>query len=176
MNTLRTTILLAALTALLVWGGDMIGGRQGAVLALIIAGALDIFSYWHSDRVIMKMYQAKEVGPNDDLELYAIVQDLAQRGGLPMPRVFAIPQGTPNATGRNPQHAAVAETQGIRRILTKRELASVLGHELAHVKNRDNLISTIAATLTGAIKLYRPRGLNPVVDQREELPLLPPVE
>ncbi len=103
----------------------MIGGRQGAVMALIFAGALNFFSYWYSDLVIMKMYRAKEVGPNDDLELYGIVQDLAQRGGLPMPRVFAIPQGTPNAfaTGRNPQHAAVAATQGIRRILPKRELA-----------------------------------------------------
>ena len=125
MNTLRPTIPLAALTALIVWGGDMIGGRQGAVTALIFAGALNFFSYWYSDRVIMKMFRAKEVGPNNDLELYGIVQDLAQRGGLPMPRVFAIPQGTPNSftTGRNPQHAAVAATQGIRRILPKRELA-----------------------------------------------------
>jgi len=165
VNMLRTTIPLAALTALLVWGGDMIGGRQGVVLALIFAGVLNFFSYWYSDRVIMKMYRAKELGPNDDLELYGIVQDLAQRGGLPMPRVFAIPQGTPNAfaTGRNPQHAAVAVTQGIRRILTKRELAGVLGHELAHVKYRDILISTIAVTLAGALKLYRTRGLNPRV-------------
>ena len=154
----------------------MIGGRQGAVMALIFAGALNFFSYWYSDRVIMKMYRAKEVGPNDDLELYGIVQDLAQRGGLPMPRVFAIPQGTPNAfaTGRNPQHAAVAVTQGIRRILTKRELAGVLGHELAHVKNRDNLISTIAATLTGAIKLYRTRGLNPRVRPKGRAAASPP--
>ena len=153
MNTLRTTILLAALTALLVWGGDMIGGKQGAVMALIFAGAMNFLSYWYSDRVIMKMYRAKEVGPKDNPELYGLVQDLAQRGGLPMPKVFAIPQESPNAfaTGRNPQHAAVAVTQGIRRILTKRELAGVLGHELAHIKNRDILISTIAATFAGAI-------------------------
>lgn len=153
MNTLRTTILLAALTALLVWGGDMIGGRQGAVMALIFAGAMNFLSYWYSDRVIMKMYRAKEVGPKDDPELYSVVKVLAQRGGLPMPKIFAIPQGSPNAfaTGRNPEHAAVAVTQGIRRILTKRELAGVLGHELAHIKNRDILISTIAATFAGAI-------------------------
>ncbi|MFQ5849086.1 MAG: zinc metalloprotease HtpX [Candidatus Binatia bacterium] len=153
MNTLRTTILLAVLTALLVWGGDLIGGRQGAVMALIFAGAMNFFSYWYSDRMVMAMYRAREIGPQDDAELYGLVQDLAQRGNLPRPRVFVIPQQTPNAfaTGRNPQHAAVAVTQGIRRILTNRELAGVLGHELAHVKNRDILVSTIAATLAGAI-------------------------
>ncbi len=153
MNTLRTTVLLGALTALLVWGGDMIGGTQGAVIALIFAGAMNFFSYWYSDRMVMKMYRGQEIGAEDDPELYGLVQDLAQQGSLPMPRVFVIPQETPNAfaTGRNPEHAAVAVTQGVRRILTKRELAGVLGHELAHVKNRDILVSTIAATLAGAI-------------------------
>ena len=153
MNTLRTTVLLGTLTALLVWGGDMIGGTQGAVIALIFAGAMNFFSYWYSDRMVMKMYRGQEIGAEDDPELYGLVQDLAQQGSLPMPRVFVIPQETPNAfaTGRNPEHAAVAVTQGVRRILTKRELAGVLGHELAHVKNRDILVSTIAATLAGAI-------------------------
>ena len=153
MNTFRTTILLAALTALLVWAGDLIGGRQGALIALIFAGAMNFFSYWFSDKMVIAMYQGQEITANDDPELYGIVQELAQKAGLPMPRVYILPQDMPNAfaTGRNPQHAAVAVTQGIRRILTKRELAGVLGHELSHVINRDILVSTIAATLAGAI-------------------------
>ncbi|HEY7317460.1 MAG TPA: zinc metalloprotease HtpX [Candidatus Binatia bacterium] len=153
MNTFRTTILLAVLTALLVWIGDMFGGRQGAIMALIFAGGMNFFSYWFSDKIVIKMYGGQEVGPNDDPELYGLVQDLTQRAGLPMPKVYVLPQETPNAfaTGRNPEHAAVAVTDGIRRILNKRELAGVLGHELTHVKNRDILVSTIAATLAGAI-------------------------
>jgi len=153
MNTFRTTVLLAVLTALLVWAGDLMGGRQGALIALIFAGGMNFFSYWFSDKMVIAMYQGQEITANDDPELYGIVQDLAQRAGLPMPRVYILPQDTPNAfaTGRNPQHAAVAVTQGIRRILTKRELAGVLGHELSHVINRDILVSTIAATLAGAI-------------------------
>jgi heat shock protein HtpX len=153
MNTFRTTILLAALTALLIWIGDMLGGRQGAILALIIAGAMNFVSYWFSDKIVIKMYGGQEVKAHDDPELYGIVQDLAQRAGLPMPKVYMLPQDMPNAfaTGRNPEHAAVAVTDGIRRILNKRELAGVLGHELSHVKNRDILVSTIAATLAGAI-------------------------
>lgn len=153
MNTFRTTILLAVLTALLVWLGDMFGGRQGAILALVIAGVMNFVSYWFSDKIVIKMYRGQEIGPQDDPELYGIVQDLAQKAGLPMPKVYVLPQDTPNAfaTGRNAQHAAVAVTAGIRRILTKRELAGVLGHELSHVKNRDILVSTIAATLAGAI-------------------------
>ena len=153
MNTFRTTILLAALTALLVWIGDMLGGRQGAVIALVIAGGMNFFSYWFSDKIVIKMYGGQEITANDDPELYGLVSDLATRAGLPMPKVYLIPEETPNAfaTGRNPQHAAVAVTQGIRRILNKRELAGVLGHELSHVVNRDILVSTIAATLAGAI-------------------------
>jgi heat shock protein HtpX len=153
MNTFRTTILLAVLTALLVWAGDMMGGRQGAVMALILAGGMNFFSYWFSDKIVIKMYGGQEVSAQDDPELYGLVQDLAQRAGLPMPKVYMLPQETPNAfaTGRNPHHAAVAVTQGIRHILTKRELAGVLGHELSHVQNRDILVSTIAATLAGAI-------------------------
>lgn len=153
MNTFRTTILLAVLTALLVWIGDMLGGRQGAVIALVIAGGMNFFSYWFSDKIVLKMYGGQEITANDDPELYGLVGDLATRAGLPMPKVYIIPEETPNAfaTGRNPQHAAVAVTHGIRRILNKRELAGVLGHELSHVVNRDILISTIAATLAGAI-------------------------
>jgi heat shock protein HtpX len=153
MNTFRTTILLAALTALLIWIGDMLGGRQGAIIALLIAGGINFVSYWFSDKIVIKMYGGQQVTAQDDPELYGLVQDLVQRAGLPMPKVYVLPQDTPNAfaTGRNPEHAAVAVTDGIRRILNKRELAGVLGHELSHVKNRDILVSTIAATLAGAI-------------------------
>ena len=153
MNGFRTTILLAALTALVVWIGQMVGGPNGAVLALVMAGVMNFFSYWFSDKIVLKMYGAQEISANDDPELYGIVRELAGRAGLPMPRVYVIPEETPNAfaTGRNPEHAAVAVTQGIRRILDKRELAGVLGHELSHVKHRDILISSIAATLAGAI-------------------------
>jgi heat shock protein HtpX len=153
MNGFRTTILLAVLTALVVWIGHMFGGPNGAVLALILAGGMNFFSYWFSDKIVLKMYGGQQITANDDPELYGIVQDLAGRAGLPMPKVYVIPEETPNAfaTGRNPQHAAVAVTYGIRRILNKRELAGVLGHELSHVKNRDILVSSIAATLAGAI-------------------------
>ncbi len=153
MNGFRTVVLLAALTALLVWLGDMFGGRQGAIMAFIFAGAMNFASYWFSDKIVIAMYQGREIGPNDDPELYGVVQDVAQKARVPMPRVYAVPQETPNAfaTGRNPEHAAVAVTDGIRRLLTRRELAAVLGHELAHVVHRDILISTVAATLAGAI-------------------------
>jgi heat shock protein HtpX len=131
----------------------MLGGRQGAVIALVIAGAMNFISYWFSDKIVIKMYGGQEVTAQADPELYGLVQELVQRAGLPMPKVYVLPQDTPNAfaTGRNPEHAAVAVTDGIRRILNKRELAGVLGHELSHVKNRDILVSTIAATLAGAI-------------------------
>src|SRR5438094_6079504 len=153
MNTFRTTVLLAVLTALLVWAGDLMGGRQGALIALIFAGGMNFFSYWFSDKMVIAMYQGQEITANDDPELYGIVQDLAQRAGLPMPRVYILPQDTPNAfaTGRNPQHAAVAVPEGITRILDEDELEGVLAHELSHVTNRDVLISSIAATLAGAI-------------------------
>jgi heat shock protein HtpX len=153
MNGLRTTILIAVLTALLVWAGDLLGGRQGAIMALILAGGMNFFSYWFSDKIVIKMYGGQEIGPNDDPELYGLVQELALKAHIPMPKVYTLPQDTPNAfaTGRNPEHAAVAVTSGIRRILTRRELAGVLGHELSHVTNRDILVSTIAATLAGAI-------------------------
>lgn len=152
MNT-RTVVLLAVLTFLFMMVGQALAGQQGAIMALIVAGGMNFFSYWFSDKIVLRMYGAQEVSPNDDPELYGLVQELAARGGLPMPKVYVIPEETPNAfaTGRNPQHAAVAVTQGIRRILNKRELAGVLGHELTHVLNRDILIGTIAATFGAAI-------------------------
>jgi heat shock protein HtpX len=144
---------LAALTALVVWIGQMFGGPYGAVMALIFAGVMNFFSYWFSDKIVLRMYGAQEISQNDDPELFDIVRELTVKDGLPMPRVYIIPEDAPNAfaTGRNPEHAAVAVTQGIRRILDRRELAGVLGHELSHVKHRDILVSSIAATLAGAI-------------------------
>jgi heat shock protein HtpX len=153
MNGFRTTILLAVLFALFMWAGSALGGQQGMVIAFVIASVGSFFSYWFSDKMVIAMYRGQEITANDDPELYGIVQDLAQRANIPMPRVYIVPQETPNAfaTGRNPHHAAVAVTAGIRRILTKRELAGVLGHELTHVINRDILVSTIAAAIAGAI-------------------------
>ena len=155
MNGFRTTILLAVLTALVVWIGLMFGGPNGAVLALVLAGGMNFFSYWFSDKIVLKMYGGQEVSANEDPELHGLVQDLAARAGLPMPKVYVIPEEAPNAfaTGRNPEHAAVAVTHGIRRILNKRELAGVLGHELSHVKHRDILISSVAATVAAAIMM-----------------------
>jgi heat shock protein HtpX len=154
-NTLRTTLLLGALTALIVGIGQMLGGSQGAVTALVFAAVMNFGSYWFSDRIVIKMYGGQEIREQDDPELYGIVKGLAQRNQMPMPRLFLIPSDSPNAfaTGRNPEHAAVAVTAGIRRMLTRRELEGVLAHELAHVTNRDILISSIAATLAGAIMM-----------------------
>ena len=153
MNMLRTTVLLAVLTALLVWVGSVLGGHQGAVIAFVIAAAMNFFSYWFSDKIVIKMYQGQEVSPQDDPELYGMVQDLTQRAGLPMPKVYMLPQETPNAfaTGRNPQHFGGGGADPAAGSGDKRELAGVLGHELAHVSNRDILVSSIAATLAGAI-------------------------
>jgi len=152
---LRTTLRLAALTGLMVWLGQILGGSQGAVLALGLAAVMNFGSYWFSDRIVIKMYGGQEIREQDDPELYAMVKGLAQRNDMPMPRLFLIPTESPNAfaTGRNPEHAAVAVTAGIRRLLTRRELEGVLAHELAHVTNRDILISSIAATLAGAIMM-----------------------
>ena len=152
-NILRTTLLLAALTGLIVWLGGMLGGSQGAVVALVFAAVMNLGSYWFSDRIVIKMYGGQEIREHDDPELYALVKSLAQRNNMPMPRLFLIPSESPNAfaTGRNPEHAAVAVTAGIRRILTHHELEGVIAHELAHVTNRDILISSMAATLAGAV-------------------------
>jgi heat shock protein HtpX len=154
-NMLRTTLLLAALTGLIVWIGQLLGGSQGAMAALVFAAIMNFGSYWFSDRIVIAMYRGQEIREQDDPELYAIVQSLAQRNQMPMPRLYLIPSESPNAfaTGRSPEHAAVAVTEGIRRLLTRRELEGVLAHELSHVTNRDILISSIAATLAGAIMM-----------------------
>jgi heat shock protein HtpX len=150
-NMLKTTILLAALSGLLLFIGDLAGGRSGLIIALGFAVVMNVGSYWFSDKVVLAMYRAQEVGPTHPL--HQIVQRLSQRAGLPMPRVYIIPDASPNAfaTGRNPEHAAVAATEGILSLLSEDELAGVIGHELAHVKHRDILISSIAATIAAAI-------------------------
>jgi heat shock protein HtpX len=154
-NTIKTTVLLAALTALIVWIGQMLGGGQGAMIALVFAAIMNIGSYWFSDRIVIAMYRAQPITQADDPELYAIVHGLALKNHIPMPRLYVIPTESPNAfaTGRNPDHAAVAVTAGIRRLLDAKELEGVIAHELAHVTNRDILISSIAATLAGAIMM-----------------------
>lgn len=152
-NWLKTSILMAAIVALFGAIGGMLGGQQGMVLALLFGGAMNLFAYWFSDKMVLKMYQAREVDATSSPYLYNIVRDLAGRAGLPMPRVYLIEEAQPNAfaTGRNPEHAAVAATTGILELLSERELRGVMAHELAHVKHRDILISTIAATMAGAI-------------------------
>jgi heat shock protein HtpX len=154
-NVLRTTVLLAALTALFLVIGAALGGNQGMVIAFIFALAMNVASYWFSDKIVLTMYGAKEVSLHEAPELYRLVQRLAQRAGIPMPRVYIIASDSPNAfaTGRNPQHGAVAVTEGIMRLLDEQELAGVLAHELGHIRNRDTLIMTVAATLAGAITM-----------------------
>jgi heat shock protein HtpX len=153
MNTLKTTFLLALLTVLLVFAGGAVGGRGGMTIALVMAGVMNFVSYWFSDKIVLAMYGAKEVSESDSPEFYGMVRQLASQAGLPMPRVYIVQSDTPNAfaTGRNPEHAAVAATTGILRILSREELMGVMAHELSHVKNRDILISSIAATVAGAI-------------------------
>ncbi len=152
-NVFKTGLLLAVLTALLVLIGGAVGGRQGMIVAFFFAVVMNFFSYWFSDKIVLAMYQAQPVDEASAPRLYNIVRRLALRAGIPMPRVYLIPTDTPNAfaTGRDPAHAVIAVTEGIMRILDEEELEGVLAHELAHVKNRDVLISTIAATLAGAI-------------------------
>ncbi len=153
MNRVKTVVLLAALTALVLFIGQAIGGQSGLVIAIVLAGAMNFVSYWWSDKIVLRMYNAQEVTETGAPELYGIVRQLAQRANIPMPRVYIIPEDTPNAfaTGRNPQHAAVAATAGLIRMLDRRELAGVIGHELSHVMNRDTLIMTVAASLAGAL-------------------------
>ena len=152
-NQIRTTILLAVMTALIIWVGQLLGGRQGMIIALILAAGMNFFSYWYSDKLVLKMYRASEVTPGQAPQLYETVQRLAQRAGLPMPKLYVIPQQAPNAfaTGRNPEHAVVAVTEGLLNLMEHDEVTGVLAHELAHVKNRDILIGSIAATMAGAI-------------------------
>jgi heat shock protein HtpX len=153
MNQVKTFILMALLTVLLVWIGSLVGGRNGAIYALVFAGAMNFGVYWFSDRIVLRMYRAQEVTEAEEPMLHRIVRELALRGGIPMPRVYIIPNDAPNAfaTGRNPQHAAVAVTTGIKGLLNEEELKGVLAHELSHVRHRDILIGTIAATIAGAI-------------------------
>ena len=154
-NQIKTTVLLAVMTALILWVGQLLGGRQGMIIALIFAAGMNFFSYWYSDKLVLKMYRAGEVTPNQAPELYDMVQHLTRQAGLPMPKLYIIPQEAPNAfaTGRNPEHAVVAVTEGLLKIMDRNEVTGVLAHELAHVKNRDILISSIAATMAGAIMM-----------------------
>ena len=153
MNTLKSLFLLAFLSAILVLVGSVIGGKNGALVALVLAGVMNFVSYWWSDKIVLRMYKASEVGRDDAPELYSDVEELAQIAGLPMPRVYVIPEQAPNAfaTGRDPHHSAVAVTQGIMRLLNRSELKGVIAHELAHIRNRDILIGSVAATIAGAI-------------------------
>ena len=154
-NQLKTTVLLAALTVLIVLIGRMFGGNQGMMIAFVFAMVMNFGSYWFSDKIVLAMYRAKELTPTEAPEIHQMVDELAQRGGLPKPRIYMIPSETPNAfaTGRNPEHAVVAVTQGIVRLLDDDELKGVLAHELGHVKNRDILIGSIAATLAGVVMM-----------------------
>jgi heat shock protein HtpX len=160
-NLLKTAVLMAAITALFMTVGRLLGGQQGMVLALLIALGMNVFSYWFSDKLVLRMYNAQEVDASSAPQFYRMVQELAQKAELPMPRVYLINEDAPNAfaTGRNPQHAAVAATTGILRALSERELRGVMAHELAHVKHRDILISTISATMAGAISMLGNFGL-----------------
>jgi heat shock protein HtpX len=153
MNRMKTLILLAVLTALFLWAGQLIGGRQGMMIALIFALGMNFVSYWFSDKIVLKMYGAQPVTEAEAPEFFAIVRDLSQRAQIPMPKVYVIPEEAPNAfaTGRDPDHAAVAATQGLLRLMSREEVTGVLAHELGHVRHRDTLIMTVAATLAGAL-------------------------
>ncbi|GAB4390188.1 MAG: zinc metalloprotease HtpX [Thermodesulfovibrionales bacterium] len=153
MNNIKSVLLLALLTGILIAAGGALGGRQGMTVALVMAFAMNFFAYWFSDKVVLRMYGARQVSESEQPGLYATVRELASKAGMPMPKVYVIDAAQPNAfaTGRSPSHAAVAVTTGIMRILSAEELRGVIGHELAHVKHRDVLIGTIAATIGGAI-------------------------
>lgn len=155
MNTIRTTMLLALLTGILVVVGGLIGGIGGAILFLIIAGAMNFFAFWFSDTMALKMSGAKEVSEQEDPRFHALIREVANLANMPMPRVYVINNPSPNAfaTGRSPKKAAVAATTGIRQLLTERELRAVMGHEMGHVKNRDTLTGSIVATVAGAISM-----------------------
>ena len=155
MNYFKTFLLMLVLTGILIVAGGVIGGEQGMIIALIFAAVMNLGTYWFSDKVVLSMYHATPVTEAEYPGLYSIVRNLAMRGNIPMPKVYIVDEETPNAfaTGRNPQHAAVCVTTGIMRILNDNELSGVIGHELTHVKNRDILISSIAATVAGAISM-----------------------
>ena len=160
MNYLRTAILLAAMTALFMAVGYLIGGQSGMAIAFLVALAMNVFSYWNSDKVVLRMHGAQEVDAGTSPEYYDIVRQLAANAGLPMPRVYVMQNPQPNAfaTGRNPEHAAVAATTGLLENLSREEVAGVIAHELAHVKNRDTLIMTVTATIAGAIGMLAQFG------------------
>jgi len=160
-NWIKTSILMAGIVALFGVVGGVIGGQQGMLLALVFGGAMNLWAYWFSDKMVLKMYRAREVDETTSPYLYNMVKGLAGRAGLPMPKVYIIDEDQPNAfaTGRNPENAAVAATTGIMRMLSERELRGVMAHELAHVKNRDILISTISATVAGAISSLAQFGM-----------------
>lgn len=154
-NWIKTTLLMAAIVALFGAVGMALGGAQGMVVALVLGAAMNLFAYWNSDKMVLRMYHAQEVDAHSGGRYYAIVRELAANAGLPMPRVYIIDEAQPNAfaTGRNPEHAAVAATTGIMQLLSERELRGVMAHELAHIRNRDILISTLSATVAGAISM-----------------------
>ena len=154
-NLMKTAVLMAAITALFMAIGSLLGGRTGMMIALVVALGMNFFSYWFSDKLVLKMYNAKEVDESSAPQFYRMVRELAQRAQLPTPKVYLIEEDAPNAfaTGRNPEHAAVAATTGILRVLSERELRGVMAHELAHVRHRDILISTVSATMAGAISM-----------------------
>ena len=154
-NWFKTTLLLGALTLLIVWIGHIVGGQQGMVIAFVLAMGMNFFSYWFSDKIVLSMYRAKEISPEDGPELYGIVRGIAERANLPMPRIYLIPEAAPNAfaTGRNPEHAVVAVTEGLLKLMNREEITGVLSHEMAHIRNRDILIGSIAATMAGAIMI-----------------------
>ncbi|MCW5731224.1 MAG: zinc metalloprotease HtpX [Alphaproteobacteria bacterium] len=153
MNYFRTAILLAAMTALFLTVGFMVGGEQGMLLAFALAAGMNLFAYWNSDKMVLRMYGAREVDARSAPDFHGLVAELARRGDLPMPRVYIIENDQPNAfaTGRNPENAAVAATTGLLRMLSREEVAGVMAHELAHIRNRDTLIMTVTATLAGAL-------------------------
>jgi heat shock protein HtpX len=155
MNQFKTFFLMLVLTVLFILVGTAIGGKSGAIYAFIFAALMNFFSYWFSDKIVLRMYGAREVSQSEAPELYGIVAELTSKASLPMPKVYIMENDTPNAfaTGRNPEHAAVAVTSGIMKILSKEELMGVIGHELSHILHRDILISTIAATMAGAISI-----------------------
>ena len=160
-NLMKTAVLMAAITALFMLIGRWMGGQAGMMLALAVAVGMNFFSYWFSDKIVLKMYNAREVDDSTAPQFVGMVRELAQRANLPMPKVYLIDEDAPNAfaTGRNPEHAAVAATTGIIRVLSERELRGVMAHELAHVKHRDILLSTISATMAGAIGMLASFGM-----------------
>lgn len=160
-NNFRTFFLMTILTVFFVWIGGQIGGQQGLVIAFIMAAVMNLGAYWFSDKMVLKQYRASEVGPESNSRLYKIVEKLVGNTNMPMPKVYVVPNNSPNAfaTGRNPNHAAVCATEGIMQILNDDELEGVMAHELTHVKNRDILTSTIAATFAGAITMVTRMGM-----------------